>query len=372
MSLDKPFFALLGPTLIGPGECAAIIADAQTYYVAKAPIPAKADPFSPIINLIEWLNIKEEGGGKAAKLKDNPIYHIGWDLAIHETTMASQNNWTLEKLGNKKPTPKDQSALEMRVHRERAIAAPIPAQPLSAALAKFKISQLAPGPAVLLTDNKLQKLYMLSAFSIAAQKAKDHGRVIAILTHSSGEIWSYGIKSHENSILHAEVTAIQNLFVNEPQRAARLKTEETWLFTTLKPCRMCAAMISACGAGKIHVVYGQNDSGAEATDTCLDWNAGKHHKLAVDLNLKDKEQKLKDPLPKTLLTGLEGVRALSPGGPIVHLLDGVDSRALMTLAHARTVHKVQKYDQAQDSDKKRVMAHLASFLRAIEVIEAQQ
>ena len=56
--------------------------------------------------------------------------------------------------------------------------------------------------------------------------------------------------------------------------------------------------------------------------------------------------------------------------PIVHLLDGEEYRTLVQLAHARTVHKVTKYDLSPDSEKGRVMSHLASFLRMIEVISA--
>ena len=363
MALDKEFFSLVGPTLIEQGECVAMIAHDKKYYAAKGPVPAKTDAFSPLIDMIEWLNIKNAGTSKSAVLTGKPIYYIGWELAEHESTLARQNNWTLDKLGNKKLQPKDEERLETRIYREGATREDVPSRALSGTLATFKLAPLAPGPAVSLTD-QLQKLYMLAAFSVASEKAKDRGRVTAILTGAAGEIWSYGIKSDENAILHAEVTTIQNLFINEPAKAQRLKTDQTYLFTTLKPCGMCAAMIAACGAGKIHVVYGQNDSGEEAAHTCLDGKAGMHHQLAQDMKLKDPDQ-------KKLINELQVCRTNFPGGPIVHLLDNTESRNLMRLAHARTVHKVGKYASAQeDSGKKKVMAHLASFLRSIEVIQA--
>jgi len=364
MSLDKGFFSLVGPTLIGQGECVAMIADDPKYYVAKGVVPATTDPFSPLIDLIEWLNVKDgHSGSKSARLSAKPIYYIGWDLGGHESAMARQNNWTVEKLPNKKSSEKDIESLGMRLHKEQAVRENIPARAVSDTLARFKISQLAPAPSIMPTD-QLQKLYMLCAFSIAAKKAQDRGRVTAILTSAAGEILSYGIKSHENSILHAEVTAIQSLFVNDPDRASRLKTDQTYLFTTLKPCGMCAGMIAACGSGKIHVVYGQDDFGEGASNTCLDAKPSMHHKLVQDLKLKDAKQSM-------LLEELDSFRQRYPGGPIVQRLDDQSPKELMQAAHGRTLYKVNKYALTQEeSEKKRVMAHLESFLRMTEVISA--
>jgi hypothetical protein len=43
----------------------------------------------------------------------------------------------------------------------------------------------------------------------------------------------------------------------------------------------------------------------------------------------------------------------------------------MNLAHERTLHKVKKYGGTEtDSDKKKVMAHLESFLQSLALIPA--
>lgn len=366
MGLEKKYFQLQAPSLIGDDECAAMIAEkaTNTYYIAKRKLPKKTEPFSAIIDLIEWLNIKDTGGSKAVALKDQPIYYIGKELPfLHETGMAQQNNWTLDLLKNKKVTTKEEGELEMFIYKQKPIRIDIPAAPVAANLDAFKIANIAAGPAIV-PGPKLQKLYMLAAFSLAAKKAASKGRVAAILVTSGGEILSYGVKSPDNAIMHAEVTAIQSLFVNNAQRAADLSTQETYLFTTLKPCGMCAAMIKACGAGKVHVVFGQNDFGPEATGTCLDGTPGLHHKLAEDLKLKDQKQ-------QTLLDGLNSYRTDNPGGFLVPSLDKAEPLALMNLAHERTVHKVKKYGEADtDSDKKKVMAHLESFLKSLAVISA--
>ncbi len=364
MALDKQFFQLEAPTLIEANECAAMIADDPKYYVAKDNPHDKTAPFSPIIDLIEWLNVKGKNGAKAAALKGRPIYYVGkQDPLPHELEMARQNNWTLVRFANKKPLEKQLAQLEMLKFKNKSERVDIPAKALAGDLAKFKLVNVAAGPAIVPTE-KLQKLYMLTAFSLAAKKAQDRGRVAALIVTSGGEILSYGVKSSDNSILHAEVTAIQSLFVNNPARAAALSSEETYLFTTLKPCGMCAAMIKACGAGKIHVVFGQDDFGEGAANTCLDANPGMHHKLAADLNLKNEEK-------QTLLQQLDANRKGNSGGPIVHSLDEAGPKALMNLAHDRTLHKVAKYSASEtDSDKKKVMAHVESFLKAVELIPA--
>src|SRR5277367_4860563 len=152
MSLDKEFFGLVGPTLIGQGECVAMIENGPKYCVAKSAVPTKTDPFSPIIDLIEWLNIKGQGGSKAAALAGKPIYYIGWEPANHEATMAAQNNWKFEKLPKKTLTSKDQDKLEMRIFNESAVKEEVPSRAVSSAMVAFKITQLAPGPAILLTE----------------------------------------------------------------------------------------------------------------------------------------------------------------------------------------------------------------------------
>lgn len=366
MGLDKKYFQLQGPSLIGDDECAAMIAEktTNTYYIAKRKLPKKTEPFSAIIDLIEWLNIKDTGSSKSVALKNQPIYYVGKELPLpHESVMADQNNWTVDVLKNKKPTGKEEEQLETFIYKQNPIRVDVPVAPVGTDLATFKLANIAVGPAIAPTP-KLQKLYMLTAFSLAAKKAANKGRVAAILVTSGGEILSYGVKSPDNAILHAEVTAIQSLFVNNVQRAADLSTQETYLFTTLKPCGMCAAMIKACGAGKIHVVFGQNDFGPEATGTCLDSTPGLHHKLADDLKLKDQKQ-------QTLLNGLESYRTENPGGFLVPSLDKPEPLGLMNLAHDRTLHKVKKYgDTDADSDKKKVMAHLESFLKSLALIPA--
>ncbi|HEX5869744.1 MAG TPA: Bd3614 family nucleic acid deaminase, partial [Longimicrobium sp.] len=50
------------------------------------------------------------------------------------------------------------------------------------------------------------------------------------------------------------------------------------LYTTLKPCRMCAGMIQHAGQGKLDVLYGQGDPGGDAQNTVLD-GSGRLHAL---------------------------------------------------------------------------------------------
>ena len=70
-----------------------------------------------------------------------------------------------------------------------------------------------------------------------------------------------------NRTLHAEVNLIQNYF----QRTKTALPAHCKIFTTLKPCRMCAGMIweSASSPGSLKVFYSKDDPGAHATQTVL-------------------------------------------------------------------------------------------------------
>jgi tRNA(Arg) A34 adenosine deaminase TadA len=71
-----------------------------------------------------------------------------------------------------------------------------------------------------------------------------------------------------NRTLHAEVNLIQNLY----RRTGHLIPPHSYVLSSLKPCRMCAALIwqSAERIETLQILYGENDPGPHAQNTTLD------------------------------------------------------------------------------------------------------
>ena len=96
----------------------------------------------------------------------------------------------------------------------------------------------------------------------------DYNREIAaILCDASGCILSWGVNSNaKNKTLHAEVMMIQDYY----QRFQKPLPEGSRLYLSLKPCLMCAAMISYLAPKSCDVFYFADDPGPLAKNTELE------------------------------------------------------------------------------------------------------
>jgi tRNA(Arg) A34 adenosine deaminase TadA len=122
---------------------------------------------------------------------------------------------------------------------------------------------------------KVHRLYLMAAFGVVSGKLSElasgttGGHAIgAILVHSDGTIAGWSTNSNRrNKSQHAEVNLIQSYFARN--KVDRLPNG-AHIYSTLKPCAMCAAMIVSCAGQSYRVIYGQNDSGDFAANTALD------------------------------------------------------------------------------------------------------
>ncbi|WP_413289144.1 Bd3614 family nucleic acid deaminase [Bdellovibrio sp. HCB337] len=93
----------------------------------------------------------------------------------------------------------------------------------------------------------------------------DFDRDIAcLLVDESGQVLSYGLNSNsKNKTLHAEVNMIQRYF-REQQRKLPVSAQ---LYTTRKPCKMCAAMLlDWCEDPKsLRIYYAEDDKSSQNT-----------------------------------------------------------------------------------------------------------
>jgi tRNA(Arg) A34 adenosine deaminase TadA len=92
--------------------------------------------------------------------------------------------------------------------------------------------------------------------------------VAALLISPDGQVLSAALNSNSsNRTLHAEVNLIQSFYRNHRQKIPAHST----IITTLKPCKMCAAMIwtQAEKIESMQIVFGQMDDGRHARETVL-------------------------------------------------------------------------------------------------------
>lgn len=93
--------------------------------------------------------------------------------------------------------------------------------------------------------------------------------IAALLVDSQGRVLSYGLNSNsKNKTLHAEVNLLQRLFREHHQKIP----EGATLYSTHKPCKMCAGMIYHWSAkpSSLQVFYGIEEKGVLSRQTVLD------------------------------------------------------------------------------------------------------
>lgn len=93
--------------------------------------------------------------------------------------------------------------------------------------------------------------------------------IAALLLDSSGKVLSYGVNSNsKNKTLHAEVNLLQRLF----REYKRKIPKDAVLYSTHKPCKMCAGMIYHWSEDPLSakVFYSVEETGVLSRHTVLD------------------------------------------------------------------------------------------------------
>lgn len=113
----------------------------------------------------------------------------------------------------------------------------------------------------------------IASLNARGEVLHDYDRDIAcLLVDSEGGILSYGLNSNsKNKTLHAEVNMVQRYY-REHQRRLPLGAR---LYTTRKPCKMCAAMIRDWSEDpttlRIYYVEGDKSSQKTALEGVVEW-----------------------------------------------------------------------------------------------------
>jgi tRNA(Arg) A34 adenosine deaminase TadA len=112
-------------------------------------------------------------------------------------------------------------------------------------------------------------LALADAIPAGASRYRSDRRVAALLVSADGELLAAAVNTNaRNRTLHAEV----NLVAAHARRARAPIPPGARIYTTLKPCRMCAGLIwcAAADVASLRVFYAQDDPGPGARETVLD------------------------------------------------------------------------------------------------------
>lgn len=110
----------------------------------------------------------------------------------------------------------------------------------------------------------VHRLYLATAYTMLRKLRGSDARdgVVALVVDRGGRIISWGRKNPLVPCWHGETSAIMRLGGRIPAGSA--------VYSTLKPCKMCAGMIHDASGGDARVFWGQDDPGSLAADTQLD------------------------------------------------------------------------------------------------------
>lgn len=121
-----------------------------------------------------------------------------------------------------------------------------------------------------LREDFMRQVLNMSALVPRGEVLHDYDRdIAAILVDKDGKLLSYGVNSNsKNKTLHAEVNLIQKYF---KETGRKLPVGST-LFSTHKPCKMCAGMIFhwAENPDGLQVYYNIEEAGGLSKTTILD------------------------------------------------------------------------------------------------------
>jgi tRNA(Arg) A34 adenosine deaminase TadA len=215
----------------------------------------------------------------------------------------------------------------------------------------------------------MHRLYMAAAYRILRAKQNPGGRegVAAILVNSTGKILSWGVKNPAHPALHGETSALLGYGGNLPAGVR--------MYTTLKPCKMCAGWITTLTGGGHRVYYGQDDPTSAAEDTDLDRSrtsallSGRRHVAGVRgiVPLSSTGGKYNITLAEMLDQDYRHV-----GQSIIDFASGNTAREDYTRSNRMLEAKIRKYADTQRTGKNRivwaVLSYLTGFLNHIGVV----
>ena len=211
----------------------------------------------------------------------------------------------------------------------------------------------------------VHRLYLATAFTILhklhALASRDG--VVALIVDRNGRIISWGRKNPEVTCWHGETSAIMALGGTIPAGSC--------VYSTLKPCNMCAGIISDASAENAKVLWGQDDPGSMAADTKLEktrmgrlLDGNKTQAGARAILLEDAQSQRTNPMATALGKSFEAQKRTGKKSTIDYI---VTDEAAVIVREAEKVLKAkqEKYGKAPTDFNENtafVVRYLTAFL----------
>lgn len=340
--------------------------DHELYY-SRLHAPDKA-PLSHIVNLIQVLNTHGYMGYGTFR-KHSVVYHTGKPNGM-DKGMASMNNIDLKDL-DRKPVDKGFNLTE-EYPTLKLVEVPDDGRFLP--FSQFQMPALTPLSIGAMggssqSVNEFNRIYMMTAFALVTHRfvheSSNDANIGAILVSPTGTITAWALNTKEfNSTFHAEVNLMQSVFFNNSSVLSKL--DGFRIYTTLKPCRMCAAMIHHVSDGAISVIYGQEDNSEDATGTDLD-KGSKQWLLKESINVGTESKHI------SMQEKLHEHRNATKGeGKMWQSLAQDNARNLMLMASTGSLQRELNYLKSIRTEfDVLVYKHIKAFLKARNVAPKQ-
>lgn len=214
----------------------------------------------------------------------------------------------------------------------------------------------------------VHRLYMAAAYRVLRAMQATNGRegVAALLVDNTGKILAWGLKNPAHPALHAEFSAILAYGRRLPAGVR--------LYSTLKPCRMCAGLVTTLSDGGHRVFYGQDDPTTAAQDTFLDADHsssllnGRRHLPGVRGIVPIYGDNRRSHVTLAEMLADEYDRT---GGSIINFATSPDARAVYNRSDRMLDAKIAKYADGARNDRNRnvwaALSYLTGFLNHINV-----
>ncbi len=252
----------------------AFLLDGGTVFYATSKTDHPQAPQSPIVNLIQGIYEKfEKEYGKARRVLRNRIY----TTTPHPTIMCLG----MTKVAAKRLTP----GVKPTCH-------PIPVSvsyedvtSQARSHQTFHLNNISTSTAHWSHTDFLQfALQLAKKVPRTNTRFRDDRAIASILVQIAPEerknrILALGVNSNSsNKTCHAEVNLIQSYF----QKSRQPIPPHSRIYTTLKPCKMCASMIWHCASdlNSLKIYYAEDDPGPFARDTILSPNTPDRNRFA--------------------------------------------------------------------------------------------
>lgn len=216
----------------------------------------------------------------------------------------------------------------------------------------------------------VHRLYMAAAFTILRKRGGERTGVVALIVDKQGRIISWGMKNDVH--WHGETAAVMQLFGKIPAGSV--------VYTTLKPCNMCAGLIADASGGDIQVYWGQHDPADAAKGTALDQSRCGHlldgnkfnggaRAILIGAKPKSGDRDERKEMGRQLGDKFDAWKRRKDNASTIDFIVTEEASKITLAVESMLVNKFKKYEGSTGGNENtaRVINYLVEFLRNLGV-----